>query len=186
MDLRIRFLGDPILRERSLEVGEFDDPTRDFLKTFVPAMFDIVYKSEGVGLSAPQVGLNRRVIVAVVDDAEYSIVDPEIVESGKETVRDMEACLSIPGFEELVERFSRVVVKGFDIEGEPLEIVGKGLLARVLQHEIDHLDGKLILDHVSYIKRDMFLRGWKKKVKRLKANLAAHRRQQATEAMADE
>ena len=117
------------------------------------------------GLAAPQIGLGRRVIVVDTreeDVVPFGLVNPVIVETGEERDRGEEGCLSIPGLKEIVERPSRVVVEGLDRDGNPVRIEADGLLARVLQHEVDHLDGILFLDRVSALKRTMLLKRWKK------------------------
>ena len=157
----IRLLGDPGLRRKAEPVEEVDDEIRELIDD----MFDTMYDAEGVGLAAPQVGLGRRVIVVDTredDVAPFGLVNPVIVETGEERERGEEGCLSIPGLKEIVERPSRVVVEGLDRDGNPVRIEAEGLLARVLQHEVDHLDGVLFLDRVSALKRSMLLKRWKK------------------------
>jgi peptide deformylase len=101
---------------------------------------------EGVGLAANQVGRLKRVLVAAVEDQEYVIVNPTIEETARSTEKDFEGCLSIPGIQVEVERPTAVTISGQDASGAPLHLEASGLLARVLQHEVDHLDGVLILD----------------------------------------
>lgn len=160
----IRQLGDPVLRTPAEPVERFDDE----LRALVDEMFETMYHAEGVGLAAPQIGLSRRVFVVDVRDEEaplggrFALVNPEIAAASSETDRQSEGCLSIPGLEEVVERPERVVVRGVDPEGNPLEVEADGLLARALQHEHDHLDGVLFLDRVSTLKRKMLLKRWRK------------------------
>jgi peptide deformylase len=128
-------------------------------------MFDTMYAEEGVGLAAPQVGVGQRVIV--VDDHEddsqpLALINPEIVEFSDDLDRAEEGCLSIPGLREIVERPFAVTVRALDRDGVPMEIEAEGLLARILQHEVDHLDGILFLDRVSPLKRKMLLARWQK------------------------
>ena len=159
--LDIRLMGDPILREECAEVEEIDDE----LRRLAQDMFDTMYDAEGVGLAAPQVGITKRLIV--VDPREEGVtpralVNPRVVEAGDETDRAEEGCLSIPGLREVVERQATVVVEAEDLDGETVRIDADGLHARVLLHEIDHLNGVLFLDRVSPLKRKMLLKKWKK------------------------
>jgi peptide deformylase len=128
-------------------------------------MFDTMYAEEGVGLAAPQVGVSSRVIVVDPRDEgiePFALVNPGVVELGTELVRDEEGCLSIPGLKEIVERPATVKVEALDREGRPITIEAGGLVARILQHEVDHLDGILFVDRVSALKRRMLLKRWQK------------------------
>lgn len=157
----VRMMGDPVLRERAAPVAQRTDE----LASLVGDMFDTMYAEEGVGLAAPQIGVSRRVIVVDprLNDVEpFVLVNPMILEYGPERERDEEGCLSIPGLREIVERSAFVVVEGLDLDFEPVRIEAEGLLARVLQHEVDHLDGILFIDRVSPLKRKMLLNRWQK------------------------
>lgn len=159
--LEIRLLGDPVLRERAAEVEVVDDEVR----RLATAMFTTMYEADGVGLAAPQVGIARRLIV--VDPREdgvapMAVVNPRIVTAAGQTDRAEEGCLSIPGVREVVERPATVMVEGLDLEGRPFTIDAVGLHARVLQHEIDHLDGVVFLDRLSPLKRRLALKRWEK------------------------
>jgi peptide deformylase len=157
----LRFMGDPVLREKAAPVEEVTDEIR----TLIADMFDTMYAEEGVGLAAPQVGVSSRVIVVDPrdDDIEpFALVNPGVVELGTELVRDEEGCLSIPGLKETVERPATVKVEALDREGRPITIEAGGLVARILQHEVDHLDGILFVDRVSALKRRMLLKRWQK------------------------
>ena len=132
----------------------------------VQDMIETMYKAPGVGLAAPQVGVNKRIMVTDTTSGEkknhlFTIVNPEIVESEGEQFEE-EGCLSIPGFSSNVIRPKRVVLKGVDLNGKDIVIEGSDLLARAFCHEMDHLDGKFFLDHISFIKRDMIKRRIKK------------------------
>lgn len=160
--LNIEMLGSEVLRTPAEEVAEVDDE----LRRLIGDMFETMYKAEGVGLAAPQVGISRRVIVVDVHDDEvkpFALVNPRLVESSRETEKGEEGCLSIPGLSAAVERAAHVVVEGLDRDGNPLRVEGGGLLARCLQHEIDHLDGVLFIDRVGPLKRKMLLQKWKKR-----------------------
>ncbi len=133
----------PVLKARAHEVDVTSDPA---LRDLVRAMAETMYEESGIGLAAPQVGVDKRVIVFDVDDRLAALCNPVIVEFGEETVVDDEGCLSVPGITVPVERSTRVVCTGLTLEGRDITIEAEDLLARVLQHEIDHLDGVLILD----------------------------------------
>jgi peptide deformylase len=157
----IRLLGDPVLRQRAEPVAAVDEDVR----RLIDDMLQTMYAASGVGLAAPQVGVPQRVLVVDVNEPDvpaFALVNPELAESGGERVRAEEGCLSIPGVSDLVERDARVVVQGLDREGEPARIEAEGLLARVLQHELDHLDGILFIDRLSPLKRQMLLRRFTK------------------------
>lgn len=157
----IRLFGDPVLRAKCAPVEAFDDQLRGLIDDLQETM----YEADGVGLAAPQVGIPIRVFVYDIRDPETPpgvLVNPEIVEA-EGTVRDEEGCLSIPGLTEIVERNERVLIRGYDGDGELVEIEADGLLSRCLQHESDHLDGVLFLDRVSPLKRKMLIRKWQKR-----------------------
>jgi peptide deformylase len=130
-------------------------------------MFETMYHEEGIGLAAPQIGVPRRVIVLDLrredhDDEPIALVNPRLTWKSTETAKQTEGCLSIPGLEEIVERAAKVRIEARDPEGEPIEMEADDLLARALQHEVDHLDGILFIDRVSALKRRMLLKKWKK------------------------
>lgn len=159
--LEIRLMGDPVLREEAVSIDAVDDEVRALARD----MFDTMYDAEGVGLAANQVGVMRRLIVVDPHEegvAPRALVNPRVVATGDDTDRAEEGCLSIPGLRDIVERKSSVVVKALDLQGETIRIEADGLLARVLLHEIDHLDGVLFVDRVSPLKRRMLLKKWSK------------------------
>ena len=155
--LDIHVLGSPVLRETASPVAAVTDE----LRRLVDDMFETMYAAKGIGLAAPQVGRRERIFVADVDDAPVALVNPEIV-LREGTVRGEEGCLSIPEIYGDVERAARVVVRALDREGEPIEVEGTELFARCLQHEIDHLDGKLFIDYLSVLKRRSAMAKWEK------------------------
>jgi peptide deformylase len=135
----------------------------------VQDMIETMYKAPGVGLAAPQVGVNKRIMVTDTTSGEkknhlFTIVNPEIVETEGEQFEE-EGCLSIPGFSAVVVRPKKVVLRGVDLEGKEIFIEGSDLLARAFCHEMDHLDGKFFLDHLSFIKRDMIKRRIRKLIR---------------------
>jgi peptide deformylase len=142
MALDLRTFGDPVLKTRAAPVETFDES----LSRLAEEMLATMREREGVGLAANQVGRLKRILVAAVEDQEYVIVNPTIEETARSTEKDREGCLSIPGIQVEVERPTAVTVSGQDASGAPLHLEASGLLARVLQHEVDHLDGVLILD----------------------------------------
>jgi len=133
----------PVLKGRAHEVEAAQDES---LRDLVRAMAETMYGENGVGLAAPQVGVDKRVIVFDVDDRLAALCNPVITEFGDETMVDDEGCLSVPGITVPVARSLRVVCSGQTLEGREITLEAEDLLARVLQHEIDHLDGILILD----------------------------------------
>ncbi|MFN8390658.1 MAG: peptide deformylase [Bdellovibrionota bacterium] len=149
---------DPRLREKCKPV---DAITAKLQKT-IDDMVETMYNAPGIGLAASQIGLDQRVIVVDIGDDEetgktshlYKIINPEIVERGGKIDYE-EGCLSIPGIKETVRRASRVVLVGVDETGKELEVEAEGLLAVCFQHEIDHLDGVLFIDHLSRVKKEL-------------------------------
>lgn len=154
--LDIRVLGDPILRQATTPVTEVTAELRRLIRD----MFDTMHHARGIGLAAPQVGRPERLAVVEVDDATLVLINPDVVErDGK--AKGEEGCLSIPDIYADVERPKTVTVRALNEELEPFEIEATDLLARCLQHEIDHLDGKLFLDYLSVLKRTASLAKWK-------------------------
>jgi len=132
-----------VLRQKAQAIEKFDFN----LKKLAEEMAEIMYKAEGIGLAAPQVGIGKRLVVIDIGEGLMTLVNPEIIyEEGKEIAS--EGCLSVPGVFGNVQRAERVVVKALNQQGEEIRIAGAGLLARALQHEIDHLEGILFLDKV--------------------------------------
>jgi len=155
--LDIRVLGDPVLRKETVAVTEI---TPD-LRKLVSDMFDTMYAAEGIGLAAPQVGRTERVAVVDVEGAKYALINPEIVAT-EGSARGEEGCLSIPDVFGEVTRASRVVVRATNESGERYEVEGTELFGRCLQHEIDHLHGKLFIDYLSVLKRRSVMSQWEK------------------------
>jgi peptide deformylase len=153
--LDIRVLGDPVLRQATTPV----ETVSDELRQLVTDMFATMYHARGIGLAAPQVGRSERLTVIDVDQPMV-LLNP-IVMSASGRAKGEEGCLSIPDIYGDVERPRSVVVRAQDLEGRTLEIEAADLLARCLQHEIDHLDGKLFIDYLSVLKRTAALAKWK-------------------------
>ena len=156
--LDIRVLGDPILRQETRPVPEVTEE----LRALAADMFETMYLAKGIGLAAPQVGRTERIAVVDVDDKPLVIINPEIVDSDSKTTKAEEGCLSIPDIYGDVVRPSTVRVRALDLEGNSFEVEAAELLARCLQHEIDHLHGKLFIDYMSVLKRRSALAKWNK------------------------
>jgi peptide deformylase len=154
--LDIHVLGSPVLRKETVLVTRFDAE----LQTLIDDMFETMYAAEGIGLAAPQVGRLERVAVVDVGDQPLVIVNPEIVTSEGGMAKGEEGCLSIPEIYGDVERPPRIVVDALDREGRPFRVEASDLLARCLQHEIDHLHGKLFIDYLSLLKRRSAIAKW--------------------------
>jgi peptide deformylase len=153
--LPIRILGDPVLREETRPVDAFTPE----LQRLIDEMFETMHAARGVGLAAPQVGRLERLTVMDVHGERYVLVNPEIVER-EGTIKCEEGCLSIPELYADITRSARVVVEALDREGKPFRVEGTELLGVCLQHEIDHLHGKLFIDHLSFLKRQKLLAEW--------------------------
>jgi len=158
--LDIRRFGDPVLKTRAAPVESFDDSLIRLTQDMLATMRD----NEGVGLAANQVGRLKRVFVAAIEDEEYVIVNPVLTDWSESTESVPEGCLSIPEILVDVDRPKGVIVSGQDLSGEPLQIEASDLLARVLQHEVDHLDGVLILDRTDRASRKAAMRQWRERL----------------------
>ena len=150
----IREVGDPVLRTPADEVRVFD---RD-VAALVRDLLETVDHPGRAGLAAPQIGVSMRAFSYNIDGVIGHMVNPRIVELSEETQDGDEGCLSVPGIWAPTERAMHAVVEGFDVHGKPLRLEGSGLMARCLQHEVDHLDGKLFLDRLTGEARKTALR----------------------------
>lgn len=139
----IRKIGDDILRRTCRKVEKVDDRTKELIDDMIETMYD----ANGVGLAAPQVGVLKRIAVVDIGDGVIELINPEIVGASGEQCQ-VEGCLSVPGKYGEVIRPEKVIVNAFDRNGEGFEIIGEGLLATALCHEIDHLDGNMFVDKV--------------------------------------
>lgn len=154
-------LGDPILRKPANRVTKVGKSVRELVK----AMFATMYANNGIGLAAPQVGVSKQVIVVDTgceEDRPLAMINPRIVEAGSRLCAMEEGCLSMPGLRATVLRPETVVVQGLSVRGEPMRIQAAELLARVLQHEIDHLNGVLFIDHLQPAERARLLDEYRK------------------------
>jgi peptide deformylase len=150
------------LRKKSQAVTEIGED----IKNLIRDMRETMYDSQGIGLAAPQIGVNQRVIVVDVtpyepDQEPFALINPEIVSDDGE-VESTEGCLSVPGLLETIKRKEKVTVRGIDEEGKEVEIEATGMLAICLQHEIDHLNGTTIVERLSPVKRELTRRKLKK------------------------
>ncbi len=142
--LKIREVGDPVLRTTANKVTEINDNLEDLLDNMVETMYD----AQGVGLAAPQVGISKQVVVVDIGNGVHELINPEIEKLSDKTYIDEEGCLSIPGESGKVERAYQIKVTALNRDGKEFELEAEGLLARVIQHEVDHLEGKLFTDYV--------------------------------------
>lgn len=139
--LAIRTFGDPVLRQRAAEVTDVDGSVARLVKS----MFEAMYEAPGIGLAAPQVGVQKRLFVYDLGDGPHVLINPVLVEAHGEWTYE-EGCLSVPGLYFPIVRPAEVHVTGFDLDGREVSIEADELLGRLLQHEIDHLDGRLLID----------------------------------------
>jgi peptide deformylase len=166
MTYPIVLYGEPVLEKKAELIQEFDTPE---LQQLVDDMFESCYAAKGVGLAAPQIGIPKRIAVidlSVAEDPQQKIVliNPEIIHRVG-TQAGEEGCLSLPGFREQVRRPKKVTVRAQNVKGKTFEMDGEDLLARAFNHEIDHLNGRLYISHVSALKRDLIRRKVRKLAK---------------------
>ncbi len=155
--LDLHLFGSPVLRQRSAEVTAVDAEVRQFVED----LFETMEVAKGVGLAANQVGVARRVAVVGVEQDRLALINPVIL-SAEGRSREEEGCLSIPDVYGDVTRPERIVLEATGVDGARYTREAEGLLARAIQHEIDHLDGILFLDHLSALKRQLLMARWKK------------------------
>ncbi|MDI6864610.1 peptide deformylase [Thermodesulfovibrio yellowstonii] len=161
--LEIKKYPDEVLKKKAETISEINGD----LQKLIDNMIETMYNANGIGLAAPQVGILKRLIVVDTSPREQNqslivLINPEIADSEGEILSE-EGCLSLPGFTTRLKRKERVIVKGLDRNGKEIEIEATGLLARALQHEIDHLDGILLIDKISPLKRELFRKKFKTK-----------------------
>jgi peptide deformylase len=166
MTYSIVLYGEQVLEKQAEAVTDFDTPE---LNKLIEDMFESMYAAKGVGLAAPQIGIGKRIAVidlSVAEDPQQKIVliNPEVIRK-EEVQTGEEGCLSLPGFREQVTRPKNVTVRAQNLKGEWFEMNGEELLARAFCHEIDHLNGRLYISHVSALKRDLLRRKVRKLVK---------------------
>ena len=154
----IRTFGDPVLRRKAKPVQGIDDEIRDICKLMV----EVMIRENGVGLAAPQIGISKRIFVLDADDEFHILINPELIELSEEIEGTKEGCLSVPGVDAIVERSTRAVVEGINLKGEDVRLEGEGLIARAIQHEVDHLNGNLFLDHLSTARRQSLVKEYQR------------------------
>ena len=164
MIYKILKYGNPVLETPAEPVTDFDTAE---LQQLVDDMFETMYSAKGVGLAAPQIGLSKRITVIDCSLGEEPaekivLINPEVIQTEGVQIGE-EGCLSIPGFREQVTRGKRATVRAQNVKGEVFELTGEDLLARAFQHETDHLNGVLFLQHLSVLKRDLI----KRKIRKL-------------------
>ena len=170
MEREIRIYPDEVLKKEAQRVEDFNSELREL----VGDMFDTMYKKGGVGLAANQVGVLKRVFIVDLNSGKEGqgreklvFINPEIIHSEGEDVAQ-EGCLSLPGLWKKVKRAKRVVIKAQDLEGREFQMEAEGLLARALQHELDHLNGMVFIDRLSPLQRRLALEKYKKLKRKLK------------------
>ncbi|MCC6026672.1 MAG: peptide deformylase [Caldimicrobium sp.] len=165
--LKLRIYGDPVLREKSTPVEKFDEDLKETIKK----MAELMYKVKGLGLAANQVGIPKRFFIMDIKQKEGTpelevYINPEILNAEGYTEYE-EGCLSIPGYYAKVERYAKLYIRAYDLEGKPFEKELTGLHAIAFQHEYDHIEGILFVDRISPLKKELFKRWWKKREKEL-------------------
>jgi len=165
MSYKLVYFGNETLRKEAQIIENIDGKLIDL----IDSMYTVMYKSKGVGLAAPQVDVGKRLLVLDIEDSDgpiLTLINPVIKEFSDRVEPYEEGCLSLPGISKTIVRPSEILVEAIDADGNELQIETDGLLARVLQHEIDHLDGKVFIDHIEKHERDE-LRPILKKIKRM-------------------
>lgn len=158
--LDIMKLGEEVLREKCTPVTEFDDA----LRILIQAMYETMEEADGIGLAAPQVGVDKRFfVVGLPDGTKKEFINPQITGTSVETSPYEEGCLSLPNVYHEVIRPSKVIISAQDMNGNPFTLKASGLMARVIQHEYDHLDGVLFIDHLSDEEKSKVIRAYEKK-----------------------
>ncbi|MBN2108050.1 MAG: peptide deformylase [Deltaproteobacteria bacterium] len=155
--LEILTYPNPLIRKKCGNVENIDD---DIVKTSA-AMAETMYRAKGVGLAAPQVGILKKIIAVDIGEGLITLINPHITMS-EGLIKSEEGCLCLPKLTVDIKRHAKVQVKGYDVNGKELTFDAEDLLARAFQHEIDHLDGLLIIDRLSRLKRDLSIRKYRK------------------------
>jgi peptide deformylase len=154
----IRTYGDPVLRKKAETVKIIDQEIRDICQLMV----EVMIRRNGVGLAAPQIGISKRIFVLDADDEFHILINPEMVELSGEVEEMHEGCLSVPGIDAIVARATRAAVEGLNLDGERIRLEGEGLIARAIQHEMDHLNGNLFLDQLSAARKQSLIREYQR------------------------
>ncbi|MBM3212156.1 peptide deformylase [Candidatus Poribacteria bacterium] len=167
---KIMKYGSKVLREVAQPVESITDE----IKQIVDNMLEVMYKSDGVGLAAPQIGISKRIAVIDISPHEPSakaivLINPEILELEGQNEAE-EGCLSVPDIRGIIKRSERIVVKALDLNGQEIRIEADGLLARAIQHELDHLNGKFFVDHLGRLKQQLIRKQLRKIESEVKEN----------------
>ncbi len=157
--MEIRTYGDPTLRRRAEPVEAIDDGIR----TICEQMVETMLRANGAGLAAPQIGVSKRIIVLDIEGEFHVLINPELIETSDDVEQVTEGCLSVPGVNAAVGRATRAMIEGTTLDGATVRIEGEGLLARAIQHEMDHLNGNLFLDHLSTARRQSLLKEYQRR-----------------------
>ncbi|MCL2179839.1 MAG: peptide deformylase [Treponema sp.] len=157
--MKVLTLGNELLRQKAEKVGKIDET----IKNTAAEMFEILKRDKGVGVAGPQIGLMKRIFVVHIEgDQERVFINPSILETSHKTVKYEEGCLSIPGIYTNVSRSESVKIQAWNEKGRPFTLEASGLLARVILHEFDHLEGVLFLDHVPENRRGKLIEKYEK------------------------
>jgi peptide deformylase len=160
--MEIITFGDPVLEKKATPVVDFDEP----LALLVQEMFDSMKHDHGIGLAAPQVGVSKRLFVTDVEgDKKRAFINPEILTTSLELSEYEEGCLSFPGLYFTVKRPAVIRIQAFNEKGKPFTLEAEGLLARVILHEYDHLEGKLFIDRITPFRRERAIGHYRKLIK---------------------
>jgi peptide deformylase len=157
----IRIYPDPILIKKAVPVQYIDRK----VKTTVDRMAEIMYANKGIGLAAPQIGVLSQIIIVDTGEGMRNLINPEIVEGDGESILE-EGCLSLPNIQVPVKRMEKIFIRAWDVNGKELRLELTGFPGRVYQHEIDHLNGILIIHHISRLKRELLVKKMLKDIKR--------------------
>ncbi len=158
--LHILKLGNPVLSQQCAPVTEFNEE----LKKTVEGMFEAMEKADGVGLAAPQVGIPKRFfVIEIKDEVRRAFINPQIMQTSMDEVMMEEGCLSVPGVYREVKRPRQVTVQAQDVDGKPFTVTADGLYGRCIQHEYDHLNGVLFIDHLDEVEKEQAVKLFKRK-----------------------
>ena len=158
MTTTIRTYGDTVLRQKAAPVTQVDAEVRDICERMVEAML----RANGAGIAAPQIGVSKRIIVLDLEGVFHILINPEIVSVSEAEEESEEGCLSVPGVTAPVVRKAKATVSGLTLDEKRMNVEGDGLMARAIQHEIDHLEGILFLDHLSAVRRRSLLKEYER------------------------
>lgn len=161
MSIEIRTYGDSVLRRVANPLTKIDAEAKRIAEKMVEAMI----RANGIGLAAPQIGVSKRIIVLDLNGEFHILLNPKIIETSQESEEIVEGCLSIPGVNAEVTRKLRTHLRGITLDEKPVDIEGEGLMARAIQHEIDHLNGVLFIDYLSSARRRSLLKEYHRKQK---------------------